>query len=120
MGFGGLEKRKYMRLDTQVGVELSLYDPAKGKTVPHTAESLNISAGGLLVTVERPLEISSYVLARFTLPGETEQQDFIARVVRVEEIEALRRYDIGLEFVDIVIGDLEKIDKYVTSEFEGK
>jgi c-di-GMP-binding flagellar brake protein YcgR len=113
-----VEKRRYMRLDARVKIELSLYDPAKGKTTPKSAESRNVSAGGLLVTIDRPLEISSYVLARFTLPGETEQQDFIARVVRVEEIEALRRYDIGLEFVDIVIGDMERIDKYVLGELE--
>ena len=118
MDYGGVEKRRYNRLDTKVKVELSLYDPAKGKTVPQSAESRNVSAGGLLVTIGRPLEVSAYVLARFTLPGETEQHDFIARVVRVEEVEALRRYDIGLEFVDIVVGDMEKIDKYVTIEMD--
>jgi c-di-GMP-binding flagellar brake protein YcgR len=116
--YGGSEKRKYKRLDTRVKVELSLYDPAKGKTVPKSAESRNVSAGGLLVSSDRPLEVSSFVLARFTLPGETEQHDFIARVVRVEEVEALRRYDIGLEFVDIVVGDMEKIDQYVEKELE--
>ena len=116
MADAGVERRKYSRLDTRVKVELSLYDRAKGKTVPQGAESRNVSAGGLLVMADRPLEISSYVLARFTLPGETEQLDFIARVVRVEEVEAMRQYDIGLEFVDIVLGDMEKIDKYITSE----
>ena len=118
MADGGLEKRRYLRLDTRVKVELALYDQSKGKTVPQSAESRNVSAGGLLVMVERPLDVSSYVLAKFTLPGETEQQDFIARVVRVEEVEALRKYDIGLEFVDIVIGDMEKIDKYVSTEMD--
>jgi len=119
MDYGGAEKRRYGRLDAKVKVELSLYDPAKGKTTPQSAESRNVSAGGLLVLIDRPLEVSSYVLARFTLPGETEQHDFIARVVRVEEMEALRRYDIGLEFVDIVLGDMEKIDKYVSNEMGG-
>jgi len=116
VAYGGTDKRKYKRLDTRVKVEVSLYDPGKGKTVPRSAESRNVSAGGLLVTIERPLEVSSYVLVRFTLPGETEQHDFIARAVRVEEIEALRRYDIGLEFVDIVVGDMEKIDEYIADE----
>jgi c-di-GMP-binding flagellar brake protein YcgR len=120
VGYGGAEKRMYKRLDARVKVEISLYDPGKGKTIPQSAESLNVSAGGLLVTIERPLEVSSYVLVRFTLPGETEQHDFIARAVRVEEVEALRRYDIGLEFVDIVVGDMEKIDKYVSDELGGK
>jgi c-di-GMP-binding flagellar brake protein YcgR len=118
VAYGGLEKRRYSRLDTRVKVEIATYDAGKGKTVPQSAESRNVSAGGLLVTLERPLEVSSYVLARFTLPGETEQLDFIARVVRVEEVEALRRYDIGLEFIDIVVGEMERIDKYVTDEMD--
>jgi c-di-GMP-binding flagellar brake protein YcgR len=118
VAYGGLEKRKYNRLDTRVKVEIATYDPGKGKTVPQSAETRNVSAGGLLVTLERPLEVSSYVLARFTLPGETEQLDFIARIVRVEEVEALRRYDIGIEFIDIVVGEMERIDKYVTEEMD--
>ena len=116
MAYDGLEKRRYKRLDTRVKTEIALYDPGKGKTVPENAETRNVSAGGLLVSLERPLEISSYVLARFTLPGETEQLDFIARVVRVEEVEALRKYDIGLEFVDIIVGEMERIDSYVSDE----
>ncbi len=118
MADAGPERRKFKRLDKRVKIEVSVYDHSKGKTVPRSAESRNVSAGGILIALDRPLEISSYILVRFTLPGETEQHDFVGKVVRVEEVEILRVYEIGVAFVDIVVGDMEKIDLYVTEEME--
>lgn len=110
----GIEKRKFNRLDTRVKVEVSLYDTDEGKTVQQSAQSRNVSAGGLLITMDRPLGISTFVMIRFTLPGETRQHDFIAKVVRVEEVEPQNKYDNGLEFVDLITGEMQEIDKYVS------
>lgn len=115
MASEAVEKRRFRRLDTRVKIEVSLYDTGECKTVQQNAQSRNVSAGGLLVTMDRPLEISTFVLIRFTMPGETQQHDFIAKVVRVEEVESQHKYDNGLEFVDIVAGEMEEIDKYVLS-----
>ena len=93
------EKRKYKRIDTRVKVELSQYDESFAKTVTRNGETRNVSAGGLLITVDTPVEISSFVRARFSLDGAV-KKDIVAKVIRVDEIESLRQYDIGLEFVE--------------------
>ena len=93
------ERRQYKRLDARVNVELTQYDEALGKEIVRDTESRNVSAGGLLISCDWPLEISSYVRARFSL-GEDVQKDIIAKVVRVDEVEPLSRYDIGLQFVE--------------------
>ena len=94
------ERRKYRRLDVDIGVKLSVYDPTRGATVARDSRSRNVSAGGLLITTESPLEISSFVLADFTLPGKERKRRAIARVVRVDEVAPLKSYDIGLEFLE--------------------
>jgi len=93
------ERRQYKRLDARVDVELTHFDQARGKEITRETESLNVSAGGLLLSCDWPLEISSYVRARFTL-GQDVQKEIIAKVVRVDEVEPLSRYDIGLQFVE--------------------
>lgn len=93
------ERRQYKRLDARVKVELSQYDEARGKEITHDTESRNVSAGGLMISCEWPLEISSYVRARFTLGNEV-QKEIVAKVVRVDEVESLSRYDIGLQFLE--------------------
>jgi c-di-GMP-binding flagellar brake protein YcgR len=96
----GAERRKYERVDAKFDVELSHYSPIKGRDVSRDTHSSNVSAGGLLITTDFPLEISSLVHAKFTLIGTTTRRDVLARVVRVDEVESFTRYDIGLEFVE--------------------
>lgn len=96
----GAERRKYKRIDTKFDVELSHYSPIKGRDISRSTQSCNISAGGLLITADFPLEISSLVHARFTATGTQTRRDVLAKVVRVDEIESFTRYDIGLEFVE--------------------
>lgn len=110
------DKRQHTRLDTRVKVEVSVYDTAQGETVLQSAESRNVSAGGLLVTLDRPLEISAFAMVHFTLPGGGEPLDFIAKVMRVKESDSPDMYDIGLQFVDIIIGDFGKVKEYILDE----
>lgn len=110
------DKRQHTRLDTQVKVEVTVHDPEQGQTVLQSAQSRNVSTGGLLVTVDRPLEMSEFVIVHFTLPGRGEPLDFIAKVMRVSEAEDPGKFDIGLQFVDVIIGDFEKVKKYILGE----
>jgi c-di-GMP-binding flagellar brake protein YcgR len=96
------ERRQYKRLDAKVDVELTQFDQARGKEITRDTESQNVSVGGLLISSDWPLEISSYVRARFVL-GEDVQKDIVAKVVRVDEVEPLSRYDIGLQFVETLL-----------------
>ena len=93
------ERRQYKRLDARVNVELTRYDETLGKEITRDTESRNVSEGGLLISTDWPLEISSYVRARFTL-GDNVQKEIIAKVVRVDEVEPLSSYDIGLQFLE--------------------
>ncbi len=97
-----VERRKYERIDARVKVELSPYHPGGPAADPRSVESRNVSAGGLLVVVDSPIDISSYVVARFTMPDGTERKEVIAKVVRVDEVESLREYNIGLQFIENV------------------
>ena len=96
------ERRKYERIDARVKVELTPYQPGGSQAVTRNAESRNISTGGLLVSIDSPLEISSYVRARFTMPESSAQKEIIAKVVRVDEVESMLEYNIGLEFIEKV------------------
>ncbi len=93
------ERRQYKRLDARVRIELTHYDKAKGKEITRDTESRNVSGGGLLISSDWPLEISSYVTARFSLDDDV-QKEIVAKVVRVDEVEPLSRYDIGLQFIE--------------------
>jgi len=94
------ERRQYKRIDRRVQVSLTQYDEMLGKDIIHQSESLNISAGGLLITANAPFEISSFVHAKFDIGNGGKQKDILAKVVRVDEIEPFVRYDIGLQFVE--------------------
>ena len=69
--YGGLEKRKYLRLDTRVKVELALYDQSKGKTVPQSAETRDVSAGGAFFPTDKTIPKDTKVKLRMTLSSET-------------------------------------------------
>ena len=97
-----VERRKYERIDTRVKVEITPYEKGDSSMKSRDGESCNVSAGGLLVSLDCPLEISSFVRARFTMPESDAQKEIIAKVVRVDEVKSLLEYNIGLEFIEKV------------------
>jgi len=116
---GIVERRKFKRLKLEVEVELQYYDTEKNKSrVIGDSVSRNISAGGLLVVSDRPLDIEAFVLARFLLPNEKRYIMVLAKVVRVEVIEEGGKYELGIEFVDYRKEDIDKLNEFVESELE--
>jgi len=116
---GIVERRKFKRLKLEVKVELQYYDTQKNKSeIIGDSVSRNISAGGLLVVSDRPLDIEAFVLARFLLPNEKRYIMVLARVVRVEVIEEGKRYELGIAFVNYRKEDIDKLNEFVESELE--
>lgn len=113
------EKRKYRRLDTQVKVEISYTDPEKDVTSLITDPvSKNMSAGGLLIRLSKPLAVGSEVVVKFLLPSEQRFIMTFGRVVRVEVVEEGSKYDIGLCFINTRQQDIERIEKHVTDTLD--
>lgn len=116
---GFVERRRFKRLKLEVEVELQYYDTEKNKSeVIGDSVSKNVSAGGLLVASDRPLDIEAFVLARFLLPNEKRYIMVLAKVVRVEVVEEGRKYELGISFVNYRKEDIERLNEFVESELE--
>ncbi len=107
-----VQRRKYSRVKTSVKVRIQKYN-AEDKTFSTDAgTSKNVSAGGLLIHHHEPLKLGRYVMVSFSLPGSDEELDFVAKVVRVEEL-IDKGYDIGVMFMRKAPGEYEKLHMYV-------
>jgi c-di-GMP-binding flagellar brake protein YcgR len=112
------ERREYRRIDTRVSVTIQKYNPDEGDFSDEKGKSKNLSAGGLLLHHDKPLEVPSYIIASFTLPDEEEKHDFLAKVVRVEELSD-GTYEAGIMFMRMILGEFSNLDKYVLKQTKG-
>jgi hypothetical protein len=78
------------------GVDGGFWPEGQGQPIVGTI--LNISLGGVLVDLERPVKSGDIVTLRFNLQGEVILQNVLGLVKRCEESEG--KYLTGLEFVD--------------------
>ena len=76
----------------------------------------NISAGGLLFVSSELLTVGSIVELKIELPDSDEPIDCLVKVLRVEEIEEGRHYDVAGHFLDITSAHRTRLDKYIESE----
>jgi c-di-GMP-binding flagellar brake protein YcgR len=111
------DRREYRRVDTQVSVTIQKYDTDERDFTDEKGKSKNLSAGGLLLHHDRPLEVPSYIIASFTLPEDEEKHDFLAKVVRIEELPD-GTYEAGVMFMRMILGEFERIDKYISDQPE--
>jgi hypothetical protein len=111
------ERRQYRRVDTSVVVTLQKYDSEEGYFTDEEGKSKNLSSGGLLLHHDRPLEVPSYIIASFTLPDEDEKLDFLAKVIRIEELPD-GSYEAGVMFMRMILGEFTDIDKYISGQTE--
>jgi c-di-GMP-binding flagellar brake protein YcgR len=113
----GIERRQYRRVDARVRVSIQKYDEReKGLSSEH-GTSRNVSAGGLLLHHDKPVEVPSYIIAAFSLPDSGEELNFVGKVVRVEELLS-GGYEIGVMFMRMILGDFEEVEKYVSDVAE--
>lgn len=112
--YNGEERRRYRRVRARVTVDIERYEQEPMLLAKTDSASKDVSIGGLLVVLENPLPVSYVVLARFSLPGETEELEVVARVVRCDKGEG--GYHVGLEFLDSRPEETGRIEKYVEEE----
>ena len=110
-----VERRKYRRVKTRVQVDIHKHTPEDNDILTKRGTTRNVSAGGLLVHYDKVLEIPSYIIASFSLPGSQERLDFVAKVMRIEELMD-GSYEIGISFMRMILGEFEKLGEYVAAQ----
>ena len=112
--YDGKERRKYRRVKARVSVEIEKYESAPMLLATSGAASKDVSVGGLLLRFHKSVAVPSMVLVRFLLPGEKDGLEITGRAVRCVPVEG--GYDIGLEFIDTMPEEFERIQRYVQAE----
>ena len=74
--------------------------------------SKNISAGGLVFIADEPLTVGSIVELKIEL-GPVDSIECLAKVIRTEEKEPEKSYDIAVCFLDITSAQRQALSKYV-------
>lgn len=111
------ERRQYRRVDTRVSVTIQKYDVNERDFNDEKGKSKNLSAGGLLLHHDRPLEVPSYIIVSFALPEEQDRRDFLAKVVRIEELPD-GTYEAGIMFMRMILGEFEDVERYISRQAE--
>lgn len=107
--YAGIEKREFLRVDYETKIEFGVFTDDELSNMPE-GTSRNISACGILFTSSQKVEIGALIAVTLdihTLNDVVEIDDsvievasrVIGRVVRVEEVVAGRRFDMGVCFV---------------------
>ena len=73
----------------------------------------DISVGGMLFESSEVLPIDADIKLTLSLPGLGRNIEAISKIVRVEELEFKRQYNIGVQFVQIKPEDVQEISKIV-------
>ena len=106
------ERRKYRRVDAMVKVEVQKYDINMEDIVSEESVTRNMSLGGLLILNDRPLEVPSYIIVSFNLPGTTGRLDFLGKVLRIEELRE-DLYEVGVTFMRMILGEFTKLKGFI-------
>jgi response regulator RpfG family c-di-GMP phosphodiesterase len=97
--------RRQLRTITKIEVSLE----KNGRFV--LGRSVNISASGMLLEVDRMLPGDGVVRLHFYLPGDAVPLQLEAHVLRAEFSGTMAKY--GMRFIDLQPGEKERIERYV-------
>jgi type II secretory ATPase GspE/PulE/Tfp pilus assembly ATPase PilB-like protein len=116
-----LEKRIYGRLKDKINLRYKVFrskeELHKRGIVPEQySVTKNISAGGVVFISSEMLPLGSILELNIELPNTEKSVECLAKVVRVEEIEAEKAYDIAVYFLDITGAQRAILNKYVELE----
>lgn len=114
------ERRKFVRLNTSVDVKWAKITQESKGVLSDLSVSKNISGGGICLTVYgRSVDIGDLVYMEIDLPAK-EIIKVKGRVAWIGEFEIVggryeKRYDLGIEFLEIKEKDRGEIDQFVFS-----
>lgn len=97
--------RRQLRTITKIEVSME----KNGRFV--LGRSINISAGGMLLEVDRVLSADGAVRIHFYLPGDARPLQLEAEILRAEFSGTMAKY--GLRFINLEAADKERIEHFV-------
>jgi len=111
-------QRTYVRLTGRVNIRYKVFDSldAVKKSGFHPeslSATVNVSAGGMLFASSESVPVGVYVEMKLELPDSKDPVICLARVVRVEEIEPLKKYNVAVQYLDITSADRVRVDKFI-------
>jgi hypothetical protein len=120
---GWTEKRSYPRLNSKVNLRYKVFKSQgellrKGFSPEQLSVTKDISAGGLLFFSDEVLPIGSILELKIELPNGQESIECLAKVVKVEEIEEEKNYNIAVCFLDITGAQRARLNRYVETELK--
>ncbi len=107
------ERRRYKRVKGDFNVRIKIEEDDYLKI--NQGKSINVSAGGILVQYDKPIELGKIINVRFLRPNSFEFFEGNARIVRCELSSDNNDYLIGIEFIGLSNGDLKKLDFFLIS-----
>jgi hypothetical protein len=112
--------RAFERVDRKLNLRYNIYllkeQPLEGgPSAERLAVTKNISAGGLLFVSNFPLPVGSIIELKLELPDVEPPVQCLSRIVRVEETDVDKVYEIAVHFLDITSAGRARIKKYISS-----
>ncbi len=114
----GSERRVYARLDAKVNIRFQAFRTKEelfkhGFTPEQLSVTRNISASGLFFVSREPVTVGSILDMKIELPNADETIECLAKVLRVEEVEEEKIYNVMVNFLDITSAQRTKLNKYI-------
>lgn len=114
------ERRVFIRLDNKVNLRYKVLSLKEGQlrqsfNPEQLSASKNISAGGLVFTSDEPLAVGAILELKIELAGAADIIECLAKVIRTEEKEPEKNYDIAVCFLDISGAQRLAMSKYVSN-----
>jgi len=118
------DRRVYMRLDDRINIRFKMFKQSPGESLfgrkevilENVTATKNISAGGILFISNEAPAIGSIIELKLEVPHRDTPIQCLARVVRVDTIEAKKTYNVAAAFLDISSKDRSDLDRYVREE----
>lgn len=107
------ELRKYKRVKENVNIKIDIVDSGKRSGKFEIAEAENLSASGVLLRYDKPLEIGQLINVSFMAPNSFDMIRSKAVVVRVE-ITPEKLWEIGVSFLEMEKEAEKSLDFYLT------
>ncbi|MFH1768166.1 MAG: PilZ domain-containing protein [Candidatus Omnitrophota bacterium] len=112
--YTGIERRQYPRLTASVDIK---YSVVPANSLNEIGCTKNISIGGICLIVYEKVEIGSVLFLEFILPDTNDSIKATGNVAWTEEFsistDAMPRYDVGIEFINIDKDARDKISRYI-------
>jgi c-di-GMP-binding flagellar brake protein YcgR len=108
------ERRRYQRVTGQFNVRVAreIKDNQFRDMAIDVANSVNISAGGMLIHIREHLDLREIVRVTFLKPNTFEFFESLARVIRLEENKD-KTFTVGLHFFNLSTSEMTNLEYYI-------